>query len=58
MIELSYFLYGFTYVLSGLAMLYVAKTAFDFATPYKLNVQLTERDNPAIGVVLSGFFWE
>ena len=55
MIELSYFLYGFTYVLSGLAMLYVAKTAFDFATPYKLNVQLTERDNPAIGVVLSGF---
>ena len=55
MIEISFFLYGIAFALSGLAMLYVAKTAFDFATPYKLNVQLTERDNPAIGVVLSGF---
>ena len=55
MIELTYFIYGSAFVVSALIMLYLAKSAFDLATPFKLKDQLTENDNPAVGIVLCGY---
>ena len=41
MIELTYFIYGSAFVVSALIMLYLAKSAFDLATPFKLKHELT-----------------
>ena len=57
MIELSYLLFGSGFVVAALLMLYLAKAAFDFATPFKLSLQLTEKDNPAMGILLAGYLF-
>ncbi len=53
--ELAWFLYSTGYLVVGVLALYLSKKAFDFATPYSVDVQLTEKDNPALGVLMTGF---
>jgi uncharacterized membrane protein YjfL (UPF0719 family) len=53
--ELTWILYGGGYVLVSLVFLYLGKLIFDVVTPFKLDTQLTEKDNPAMGIVLTGF---
>jgi uncharacterized membrane protein YjfL (UPF0719 family) len=55
MIYLSWSLYAAAWLAVALVFLFGAKKLFDLLTPYSLEVQLTEKDNPAIGLVLSGF---
>lgn len=55
MIYLSWSLYATAWLAVALVFLFGAKKLFDLLTPYSLDVQLTEKDNPAIGLVLSGF---
>jgi len=54
-IEIFWILYGGAYIVVSIAFLYFGKLLFDFATPFKLDTQLTEKDNPAMGVVLTGY---
>ena len=54
-IEIFWVLYGGAYIAVSIAFLYFGKLLFDFATPFKLDTQLTEKDNPAMGVVLTGY---
>jgi uncharacterized membrane protein YjfL (UPF0719 family) len=53
--ELIWALYGTGFVLVALFFLIVAKKLFDLATPYSVDVQMTDKDNPAVGVVLAGY---
>lgn len=53
--ELVWILYGAGYVIVGLVLLFLAKLLFDLVTPYSLKVQLTDKDNPAVGTVLLGY---
>ena len=55
MTYLSWSLYAAAWLAVALVFLFGAKKLFDLLTPYSLDVQLTEKDNPAIGLVLSGF---
>lgn len=55
MTELMWVLYSAGYLVYAVLMLLLAKKLFDLVTPYSLDVQLTEKDNPAIGLLLSGF---
>ncbi|MEM7550194.1 MAG: DUF350 domain-containing protein [Bacteroidota bacterium] len=48
--------YGLVYIAVGLAMLGVAKLIRDVVTPYKLDDELTGKDNPALGLAMSGYF--
>lgn len=48
--------YGLVYIAVGIAMLGVAKLIRDVVTPYKLDDELTAKDNPALGLALSGYF--
>lgn len=46
----------FPYFLLGLAILYLGKFVFDWTTPrMRLDRELTERDNPAFGVLFAGY---
>lgn len=46
----------FPYFLLGLVILYVGKFVFDWTTPrIKDDEELTERDNPAFGVLFAGY---
>jgi len=53
--ELTWALYGFGFVVYAIIFLLVAKEIFDLVSPYRLNVQLSEKDNPAVGIVLTGY---
>ena len=53
--ELIWALYGIGFVVVALVFLYLAKGLFDLVTPYHLNVQLSEKNNPAVGLVLFGY---
>ncbi|MHC4863141.1 MAG: DUF350 domain-containing protein, partial [Planctomycetota bacterium] len=55
MVELMWFLYSAGYLVLAVAFLLLAKKLFDLLTPYSVTVQLTEKDNPAVGVLLTGF---
>lgn len=55
MIYLSWSLYAAAYLAVAIIFLFGAKKLFDLLTPYSLEVQLTEKDNPAVGLVLIGF---
>ena len=44
------------YVLLGIALLFVAKQLQDWLTPYSLDVELRDHDNPALGLALCGYF--
>jgi len=47
--------YGAGFVLVSMVFLYFGKLMFDIVTPFSLDAQLTEKDNPAMGVVLTGY---
>lgn len=53
--ELIWALYSAGYLLLAVMLLLTAKKVFDLATPFALDVQLTEKDNPAVGILLTGF---
>ena len=55
MIYVTWSLYAVAWLAVALVFLFIAKKLFDLLTPYSLEVQLTEKDNPAVGLVLSGF---
>jgi uncharacterized membrane protein YjfL (UPF0719 family) len=47
---------GAGFVVLGLIVLMLAKIAKDFMTPYKLDQELTARDNPALGLSVTGYY--
>ena len=49
-------LISLAYVFLGVVTLIVAKIIKDFLTPYKIDVELTAKDNPALGLTLTGYF--
>ncbi len=53
--DLAWLAYSSAYLVIGLVFLFVGKKLFDFVTPYSVEVQLTKKDNPALGIVLVGF---
>ncbi|MBT7562192.1 MAG: DUF350 domain-containing protein [Proteobacteria bacterium] len=55
MTELLWVLYSTGYLVVAVIFLLLAKKMFDLLTPYSLNVQLTKKDNPAVGLLLGGF---
>ena len=55
MTELLWVLYSTGYLIVAIVFLLLAKKMFDLLTPYSLNVQLTAKDNPAVGLLLGGF---
>ena len=55
MMYLSWSLYAAAYLAVAIVFLFGAKKLFDWLTPYSVDAQLTEKDNPAVGLVLSGF---
>ncbi len=46
---------GMTHFLFLLIGLFIAKLFYDWTTPYKFSHELTEKDNPAVGVSLAGY---
>ncbi len=46
---------GALYVFAAFILVYVAKLLFDLFTPYRLDEQLTEKDNKAVAVSFSGY---
>lgn len=55
MVDFSALSIGLAYVVCGLLAVLVAKVVQDLLTPYKIDDQLTGRDNPALGVTLAGY---
>ena len=55
MTDLAWFLYSTGYLVVGVVVLFIAKKLFDLATPFKVDRQLTEKDNPAVGILMAGF---
>ena len=55
MLYLSWSLYATAYLAVAIVFLFGAKKLFDWLTPYSVDAQLTEKDNPAVGLVLAGF---
>lgn len=47
---------GVGFVALGLFVLVLAKVAKDFMTPYKVDEQLTGKDNPALGLSMTGYY--
>jgi len=55
MTEIMWVSYSAGYILLAVLLLLLAKKLFDIFTPYSLDVQLTENDNPAVGLLLTMF---
>ena len=55
MTELYWVLYSAGYLIFAIIFLLFAKKLFDGLTSYSVNTQLTAKDNPAVGLLLSGF---
>jgi uncharacterized membrane protein YjfL (UPF0719 family) len=55
MVDLFWVLYSASYLVFAILFLLVAKKIFDLATPFSVNVQLTEKDNTAVGILMAGF---
>jgi len=47
---------GAAFVVLGLVVLTLAKIAKDFLTPFKLDEELTQKDNPALGLSVTGYY--
>lgn len=54
--EIYEILSSLSYVVLGLVVLIVAKIVKDFLTPYNISEELTAKDNPALGLTLTGYF--
>ena len=46
----------FGYIFLWLMLLALSKVVKDILTPYKIDVQLTEKDNPALGLSMTGYY--
>lgn len=55
MTELMWILYSTGYLVFAIIFLLVAKKLFDLLTPFSVDIQLTEKDNPAVGILIAGF---
>ena len=53
---LEFFPRGLAYVGLGVVVLLLAKLVQDFLTPYKINRQLSEKDNVALGLSITGYY--
>jgi uncharacterized membrane protein YjfL (UPF0719 family) len=53
---LEFFPRGLVYVALGIVMLVVAKLVLDLVTPYRINRQLAEKNNSALGLSITGYF--
>lgn len=51
----SWIAYSSGYLLSMLVLLWFGRLVFDTFTSYKLATELTEKDNPAVGVLIVGY---
>jgi len=49
-------LFGLAYIALGVAVLVIAKLVRDLVTPYKIDDELTSKDNPALGLAMAGYF--
>lgn len=47
--------YSAGYLIFAILFLLIGKKFFDLLTPYSVNVQLTEKDNHAVGILVIGF---
>ena len=56
MSELAEVALGAAYVLLALIVLIVAKIVRDIITPYRLDEELTEKDNHAVGLGVTGYY--
>jgi uncharacterized membrane protein YjfL (UPF0719 family) len=56
MVDSYEILISLAYVFLGVVTLIVAKIIKDFLTPYKIDVELTAKDNSALGLTLTGYF--
>ncbi len=56
MVDFYGILISLAYVFLGVVTLIVAKIIKDFLTPYKIDVELTAKDNSALGLTLTGYF--
>lgn len=55
MTELSWVLYSTGYLVFAVVFLLIAKKLFDLVTPFSVDVQLTAKDNTAVGILMTGF---
>ncbi len=55
MTELFWLLYSGGYLIFAIIFLFIGNKLFDRLTPYSVNTHLTEKDNAAVGLLLSGF---
>ena len=53
---LEFFPKGLIYVALGIVVLFLAKLAQDFLTPYRINQQLGQNDNFSLGLSITGYF--
>jgi len=53
---LEYFPRGLVYVALGVFVLFLAKLAQDFVTPYRINDQLAKKDNVALAISITGYY--
>ena len=47
---------GVAYVVLGVVVLIIAKIVKDFLTPYKIDEELATKNNPAVGLAMTGYF--
>jgi uncharacterized membrane protein YjfL (UPF0719 family) len=55
MADLMWIAYSAGYLVFAVIFLLIGKKFFDLLTPYSVNIQLTHKDNVAVGVLLVGF---
>ena len=53
---LEFFPRGLVYVGLGIIVLVVAKLILDVVTPYRINRQLADKNNSALGLSIAGYF--
>ena len=46
---------SFAYIVAGMIVMLIAKLVQDILTPYKLNEHITGKDNPALGLSVTGY---
>ena len=54
---LEFFPAGLVYVVLGIIVLLAAKVIQDLITPYKINDQLSNKDNLALGLSITGYYF-
>lgn len=47
---------GLTYVILAFLVILIAKMIKDWMTPFRIDEQLTRKDNPALGLAVTGYF--